>query len=216
MAAAFLAGLIGVVYLSLRGEEVTVPQVVGKNFNEGEKELEAIGLKVKNIASRYSQEPPNTILEQRPRAGDTAKTGLMISVIVSETNPEGGEEPAIIKKETANTVAEEEAGTDIAPDKNIKTNKNSNTKKPAQTTRDVIVNKSAKNTNSNGSGANSNNTKSNSADANKNAGNKNTSAIPANKTVVPPANTSQPKPTPVKPAATKTPTSGETRTRRIP
>ncbi len=34
LAATFLSGLIGVVYLSLRGEEVIVPEVVGKDFYE--------------------------------------------------------------------------------------------------------------------------------------------------------------------------------------
>jgi hypothetical protein len=213
LAGAFLFGMVSVVYLSLRGEEVKVPEIVGKNLYESEKELEALGLKIKKVAGRFSEEKPGTILEQRPRAGETAKTGLMISVIVSEPNPEKNEAPATIKKETADTAEEE--GTDIEPDKPVKTNKNANVKKPAQTTRDVLSNKN-KNANTNLTNSvsdNSNATKS--GDTNKGAGNKNSSTSPGNK----PAPSE--KPEPAKPNVTKTPaakppTSGDTRNRRVP
>lgn len=97
LAGTFLVGLFGVVYLQLRGEELKIPKVVGMNFNDGKEELTAQGLRIKKIATRYSREEPNTILEQRPRAGTVAKTGLMISVVVSEPNPDGYEEPAELK-----------------------------------------------------------------------------------------------------------------------
>jgi beta-lactam-binding protein with PASTA domain len=216
LAGTFLSGLIGVVFLSLRGEEVKVPEVVGKDFSESEKEIAGLGLKIKRRATRYSQEKPNTVLEQLPKPGETVKTGQTILVVLSEANPEGSEAPATLKKENA---ADEEESTDVTPDKTVKTNKNSNVKKPSQTTRDVVSNKSNKNANAADSdSANANSSKSNSGDANKNAGNKNSSPNQVNKPAAPAANKPDAaKPNVTKPpTAAKTPTSGDTRTRKIP
>lgn len=213
LAAAFLAGMVGVVYLSLRGDEVKVPEVVGKDYYESEKEMESLGLRLKRRATRYSEEKPNTVLEQLPKPGETVKTGQTILVVLSEANPEGNEAPATIKKE--DPVDDTEESTDITPEK-PKMNKNSNVKKPSQTTRDVIGNKSNKNSNSNSSGGNPGDSKSSSNDTNK--GNKNDSPTPTSKPT--PANKPTPsspaKTEPAKPAAAKTPGSGETRTRKIP
>ena len=220
LAGAFLAGLVGVVYLSLRGEEVKVPEVVGKDWFESEKEIEGLGLKIKRRATRYSQEKPNTILEQLPKPGETVKTGQTILVVLSEANPEGNEAPATVKKENVNSPEDE--STDVTPDKAIKSNKNSNVKKPSQTTRDVIGNKSNKNTNSTSAAdsLNNSNSKSTSSDGNKNAGNKNGSSNPGSKpTPAAPANSDKPdtvKPNTTKPAGAKTPSGGDTRTRKVP
>ena len=43
LAAAFLLGAGYVVYRSLQGSEITVPEIVGKNFDQSEKDLEALG-----------------------------------------------------------------------------------------------------------------------------------------------------------------------------
>lgn len=215
LAGAFLVGTVSVVYLSLRGEEVKVPEVVGKDFYASENEMAALGLKLKKRATRYSQEKPNTVLEQLPKPGETVKTGQTILVVISEVNPEGSEAPATVDKSTA---ADDESGesTDIAPDKSVKTNRNSNTKKPAQKTRDVISDKSKSNTSANTSSAGN----TSSGNSNKSeAGNKNSgSTTPDNKSN-PPSNSNKSetvKPTPNKPTAAKTPaTSGETRNRKI-
>ncbi|MDQ3322297.1 MAG: PASTA domain-containing protein, partial [Acidobacteriota bacterium] len=100
LAATFALGLIGVVVASLQGDEIKVPEIVGKDLKISEAELGALGLKVKSRANRFSNEKPNTILEQLPKAGDTVKTGQMILVVTSKTNPEGEEAPATIKKST--------------------------------------------------------------------------------------------------------------------
>jgi len=218
LAITFLVGLVGVVYLSLRGQEVKVPEIVGRDFYESEKELAQLGLKLKKRATRYSQEKPNTVLEQLPRSGETVKTDQTILVVLSQVDPEGQEAPATIKKQEA-LEAEEAAGTDIAPDKPKKTNKNANTnKKTVSTTRDVISNKSNKNSNansvSNTSNSNGNsNSKTNSND-NSSAGNKNGVTAPANKTTSPPTNTN--KSNPVKTNNNKTAPPGEDRTRQNP
>lgn len=135
LAGTFLVGLIGVVYLQLKGDEITIPKVVGKNFNEGKDELNINGLRIKKIATRYSNEDPNTILEQRPKAGTVAKTGLMISVVVSEPNPEGNEAPVDVKDDEE-AIEEIESLPELKTDKKKKSE--SKAKKAESKTRDVI------------------------------------------------------------------------------
>lgn len=169
LAAAFLAGLAGVVFLSLQGEEIKVPEIVGKNFAETEKELAALGLKIKKRADRYSEEAPNTILEQLPKSGDTVKTGQMILVVTSKASSDGTEAPMKIQK---NTDAEKDDTEKIEELIDDKPKKNSNkptttNKKKTTTTRDVIGNTTTKsntastNSNSDGSSGNSNSSNSN-------------------------------------------------------
>ena len=98
LAAVFVLGFGATMLFSLRGEEVKVPEIVGKNFEESQDELASLGLRLKKRADRYSQEPENTILEQLPKPGETVKTGQMVLVVTSKANAEGGEAPATIKK----------------------------------------------------------------------------------------------------------------------
>ncbi len=97
--AAFLLGMAGVVYMSLAGTEIKVPEIVGKDFIESEKELSALGLKIKRRADRPSTEKMNTVLEQLPKAGETVKTGQMIFVVVSKAGIEGDETPKSLIKD---------------------------------------------------------------------------------------------------------------------
>lgn len=210
LAAAFMAGMVGVVYLSLRGEEVKVPEIVGRDVIESETELAALGLKLKKRASRYSEEKPNTVLEQLPRSGDTVKTGQTILVVVAQANPEGTEAPAPVKKD--NEVKEAD---DANADKPKTANKNANSGKKPEKTRDVITNKANKNAAAGNSNANSNNSNSKS---NSNSGgggaadNKNNSAPAVNKSA-PAAPSKSPAAKPNnKPAAGAT--DGDTRNRR--
>lgn len=203
LGAAFLGGLLGVVYLSLRGEEIPVPEIVGKDFSESEKELTQLGLKIKKRATRYSQEKPNTVLEQSPKSGTIAKTGQQILVVVSQVNPESTEAPATVDKPEEET----DSGSPDASDKPKKTNKNANVKKPAQTSRDVSSNKPAKTEDSNTatSPSNKSDTKSNTS-----------TGAPVNK-----SGTTSPSPKPAtpstsKPNANRPPTGGDSRTRRVP
>jgi len=95
--AAFLAGMAGVVYVSLSGSELKVPEIVGKDFVQSEKELASLGLKIKKRADRVSEDPINTVLEQLPKAGETVKTGQMILVVVSKAGAAGEETPSSLK-----------------------------------------------------------------------------------------------------------------------
>jgi beta-lactam-binding protein with PASTA domain len=203
LAAAFLVGMVFVVYRSLQGTEVTVPEIVGKNYAQSEKELEALGLRIKKRADRYSEELPNTVLEQLPRPGDTVKTGQMILVVTSKPNPEGDEKPTTIKKGNQSVDDDDtEKIEELISDKpKKKSNSNTANKKKGATTRDIIKD----------------NTNSNSADGD----NKNSSETPNNSTkdnkngATPPIKKPTPSETP-KPTTNKTPTGGETRPRKNP
>ena len=55
LAVAFFFGLVGVVYMSLQGHVIQVPDVTGKSFAESEKELSDLGLKIQRRADRASR-----------------------------------------------------------------------------------------------------------------------------------------------------------------
>ncbi|MBK7708994.1 MAG: PASTA domain-containing protein [Acidobacteria bacterium] len=199
---AFVAGLSGVVYMSLQGSEVRVPEIVGKNFADSERELESLGLKIKKRADRYSQEAPNTVLEQIPRPGDTVKTGQLILVVTSKPNAEGEEKPATIQKGNQ-TQDDSETIEELISDKPKKrdSNSNSNTgKKKGSSTRDVIKgsNTSSNSSTDGGGGGNQNNSNKDKSEPNP-AGNKQGSP------------SASPKPT-----TPKNPGGGDTRDRRSP
>lgn len=134
----FLASMAGVVYMSLHGEEIKVPEIVGKDFVESEKELAALGLKIKKRADRPSTEKMNTVLEQLPRPGDTVKSGQLILVVVSRQQLEGEEAPKSLIKDIEEDDSEKIE--EMISDKPKKTRSNDDTeKKKAETTRDVIT-----------------------------------------------------------------------------
>jgi beta-lactam-binding protein with PASTA domain len=135
--AAFLGGMAGVVYMALSGEEVKVPDLVGKDFVESEKELASMGLKLKRRADRASAEKINTVLEQLPKPGETVKTGQMILVVVSKQGAVGEVAPPTLKKQNDEDDAEKIE--EMISDK-PKTNSNTSKKKKADTKRDVIAN----------------------------------------------------------------------------
>ncbi|HTK37581.1 MAG TPA: PASTA domain-containing protein [Pyrinomonadaceae bacterium] len=135
LAAAFLFGMAGVVYMSLQGTEVKVPEITGKDFSASEKELASLGLKIKKRADRFSTDAPNTILEQLPRSGETVKTGQMILVVVSKSNGETEQAPSTLKPSIEEDDTEKiEKMISDQPKK--KSNSNTN-KKKTDKTRDV-------------------------------------------------------------------------------
>jgi beta-lactam-binding protein with PASTA domain len=134
LAIAFFTGLAGVVYMSLQGKEVQVPDITGKDLGQADKELALLGLKIKKRADRASQEAPGTVIEELPKPGDTVKTGQMILVVTSR-GPENGATPApaTVKSDEDDSDKIEE----MISDKPKKA-KNANTaKKKPDTTRDV-------------------------------------------------------------------------------
>jgi len=204
LSATFLVGMGGVVYLSLQGEAIKVPEIVGKDFVDSEKELTQLGLRIKKRADRYSEEKPNTILEQLPKPGDTVKTGQMILVVTSKSSGEGEETPATIKKNVDEDDTEKIEELISDKPKKAKANSNTNTKKKSPTTRDVISNNSS-NTGSNTSTGNG---------SNNNSSNSNKTSTPTNKTTNP-TDTKKPGDG-TKPTTVKTPTGGDSRQRKTP
>lgn len=136
LAGVFFAGMAAVVVMSLQGAEIKVPEITGKTFTESEHELASLGLKIKRRADRNSKEPPNTVIEQLPKAGETVKTGQWILVVTSKGVAEGDEPPPSLKKNDEDDSSKIE---DLISDKPRKPKSNSNTnRKKADTTRDVL------------------------------------------------------------------------------
>jgi len=149
LAVAFLFGMATVVYMSLQGSVVQVPQIVGKNLADGKSELAALGLKVQVRASRPTTDPPDTVLEQLPRPGETVKTGQMIVVVTSKPSTQPEDTPSTLKKSIEEDDTETIEGM-ISDKPKKKSNSNSNSaKKKADTTRDVIGNTVTSDTSSN-------------------------------------------------------------------
>ncbi len=183
----FLFGMAGVVYMSLQGTEIKVPEITGKGFAESEAELAALGLKIKKRADRVTNDPPNTIIEQLPKQGETVKTGQLILVVTSKPPINGEEAPQTIKK-----VDEDDSDKieEMISDKPKKPKANANVaRKKADTSRDTNVDNSNSNSNSSDNDGNSNKKDpgtSNSTDK----GNKNTISPVVNK----PGGATTPKP----------------------
>ena len=134
LAAAFFTGLAGVVYMSLQGKEVQVPDITGKDLGEADKELALLGLKVKKRADRVSQEKPGTVIEELPKPGDTVKTGQMILVVTSRGPENGVAPPPAVKTGDEDDSDKIEEMISDKPKKS----KNANVvKKKPDTTRDV-------------------------------------------------------------------------------
>lgn len=76
--------------------EVTVPDIVGKNYNEAKITLKRKGLRLMVIESRFSSDvPANVILEQNPNPDRTVKKGREVFVIVS-SGPDTRKVPRLI------------------------------------------------------------------------------------------------------------------------
>jgi eukaryotic-like serine/threonine-protein kinase len=203
---AFIVGLVSVVYLSLQGETIQVPEIIGKNKSEAEKELVALGLKIKKRADRYSEEKPDTILEQLPKSGETVKTGQVITVVVARQNPEGTEAPAVAKTpeenkddENEDSISPELRRKDKEKDKKKISNANVNANKKGNQNNNSNSNKSS----------NKNTSLSNTKTGNKSSVNSTGTTNKSGNTTV-----STPKPTPA--SNTKPATSGDTRDRKVP
>jgi hypothetical protein len=157
LVAAFGVGLSGVVYMSLQGKEVQVPDITGKDLGDADKELALLGLKVKKRADRISQEKPGTVIEELPKPGETVKTGQMILVVTSRGPENGAVPPPAVKTSDEDDSDKIE---EMISDKPKKP-KNANTaKKKPDTTRDVNATTTETNSGSGGTGGESNSNKS--------------------------------------------------------
>jgi hypothetical protein len=130
VAIAFLSGLAGTVYLSLRSPEVKVPDVVGKDMQSGEELLSKSGLNIRKRASRYSPEAkPNTILDQSPRQGEVVKEGQTVAVVVSRAPTDAEAAAQAAQPKATPTPKGEKSENEIGDNRNSndETNRNKNT-----------------------------------------------------------------------------------------
>ncbi|MBS1807149.1 MAG: PASTA domain-containing protein [Acidobacteria bacterium] len=81
---AFLLSAGLVIYLSLKGKEVAVPNLIGKSEGDAERLLEAEGLRLK-VRNRTTDEKiqANLVSDQIPNSGTNVKAGQMVSVTIS-------------------------------------------------------------------------------------------------------------------------------------
>ena len=160
---AFLFGLLGTVYLSLRTSEVKVPDVMGKDRFTAESMLDDAGLKIRVRGARPSAEKPDTVLSQLPEAGQVVKVGIPVAVEVSRAPKEG----EVVRSSTDEAAQEQEkpAENANANQSQAPTNQNQNQNKPRN-----------KNTNKNTNNANNSNNANRNANANRNSNNRNANA----------------------------------------
>lgn len=196
IAVAFVFGLGGTVYLSLRSPEVKVPDVKGKDRMTAESALDDLGLHMKVRATRFSPEArPDTILDQLPQKDEVIKVGQTVAVVLARAPKEGEHAP------------ETPAGAEDKKPENGNgagaQNQNSNTGSTAATNQNGNQNKPKKPKNSNNKNANnSNNANSGNRNAaNSNAGNRNvnTSTPNANRSSENDNPTKRPTPLPTTP-----------------
>jgi hypothetical protein len=192
IAVAFLFGMVGTVYLSLRTAEVKVPDLSGKDRFTAESQLQDIGLKIRVRGTRPSTEKkPDTILNQLPEAGLIVKEGIEVAVEVTRAPKEGESVPSSAEE----TAAQEEAKpADNSNTQAANTNQNGNQNKPPKNKNtNKNTNKNANNTNSNNSNnanRNANNRNANNRNANRNTNNANRGTT--NTTPTPNRNSSNP------------------------
>lgn len=194
LALAFLVGLTTVVFMSLQGSEIKVPEIVGKDYADSEHELALLGLKIKKRADRVSGEKPNTVIEQLPKPGDTVKTGQMILVVTSKGGGESDERPPSLKNSSDEDDSEKIEEMISDKPKKPKANSNTSRKKP-DTARDV----------SGGNGDANTSSGSDSSEGNSNKKESGTGATPGDK------QNKNSAATPAKPAVSGKPGTGDTK-----
>ena len=87
-----LVGIFTTIFLSgNKVEQIKVPNIVGKNFDEAKKEIEALGLKLEVEKTENSDKPDGEILSSNPLADAMIDKGSIIKVVVS-----GGVEKVIV------------------------------------------------------------------------------------------------------------------------
>ncbi|HEY0077316.1 MAG TPA: PASTA domain-containing protein [Pyrinomonadaceae bacterium] len=175
---AFVVGLAGTVYLSLRSPEVKVPEVVGQHYLAGQNALESAGLNIRRRAKRFKGDAkPDTILDQSPRAGEVVKKGQTVAVVTADENsgkeipvetPEPAETPSGKPQNANNTNAAPRNENQNRDQRNRNSNRNTNRNGNAN-------NRNANNQNNSNRNANQNSNRNANAN-NRNAGNRNANA----------------------------------------
>lgn len=166
IAVAFIVGLGGTIYLSLRSPEVKVPDVKGKNRTLAESALDGAGLHMRVRATRFSaDQQPDTILDQSPQKDEIIKVGQTVAVVVARGAKEGEHATSSANSNSTETKPESDqsaANQNTRETWETSSSQNENQNKPKS-------NKNANNKNAN----NSNNANNGNSGANRNANNRN-------------------------------------------
>ena len=84
LAGIFFLSAVVVVYISLRGHTVEVPNVIGKSESIAEGELQDQGLRIKVTGKAYNDKVAAfAIMDQAPAAGTIVKSGQIVRVSIS-------------------------------------------------------------------------------------------------------------------------------------
>ena len=136
IAIAFTLGLVGAIYLSLRSSETRVPDIVGKDRTAAENTISDAGLNFRVRATRASAEAkPDTVLIQRPHAGEMVKVGQTVAVDISRASSNGeSSTPAPSNTTTTAENKNDNSNTNSAD----KANDNKPKKKPLTRTRTTM------------------------------------------------------------------------------
>ena len=178
--AAFIFGLLGTVYLSLRTAEVKVPDVLGKDRFTAETMLDEAGLKIRVRGARPTADKPDTVLSQLPEAGQIVKAGIPIAVEVSRAPKEGETVRSSAPEPVEDSAKPAEVSNANQPTTAGATNQNQNQNKPPK---NKNTNKNANNANNRNSNNSNNANRNANANANRNANNRNANTTPnANRT----------------------------------
>ncbi len=140
LAAAFFISAGLVIFLSLKGKEVAVPNLVGKSETEAERLLEAEGLRLR-VRNRTTDEQiqANLISDQTPNSGTSVKAGQVVNVTIS-TGIEARKEEA---KATPRPTATPRPKPKPSPSPKAETGKETTEKTPASEPGQRTVDKAA-------------------------------------------------------------------------
>jgi hypothetical protein len=183
IAVAFIFGLAGTVYLSLRSSEVKVPDVVGKDRLTAENALADSGLNIRVRATRPSADAkPDTILMQVPHPGEMVKAGQTVAVDVSRVPKQGeasinaavaANRPQENKPEENKGAGNENANSNQSNARNDNQDANQNQNKPKRNKNTNSNSKNANNSNNSNNNNLANNSNRNANNNNRNANNRN-------------------------------------------
>lgn len=90
--------------ITRHGEELTVPELKGKNIKEVYAQLEKLGFDISIDSAYDTSAAPLTVIEIQPEAGSKVKTGRTIFLTVNKVNPPEVEMPNLLNLSFRNAV----------------------------------------------------------------------------------------------------------------
>jgi serine/threonine-protein kinase len=73
--------------IAKRGDQVKVPDVVGKDQTRAAWMLRADGLSVGSVREEVSEDKPGTVLRTNPKAGTAVRSGSVVDLVVAKAPP---------------------------------------------------------------------------------------------------------------------------------